>query len=431
MYKECKTEWLFGLYFLCLALGTMLEKGTPANLLFFGVCLFLECMDRTRPWQIQGIMIPYLLYWSTSLIVTCMAPAIFGRHDFTFAGISGLITTGFCTVLNTWIIARRCKKERMVEVLKVVLVPILFLGLWEYVKQDHPLRAALSLQDPFGLEWVAASYRIRTIFFHPIVYAVFLTFMWAVTLYYPYRHRLLDIGLKVLMILNIYATQSRSSWIAVAVVTIAYLAVRFKDYCIRRKETVVFQKNKWLVGIGVVLVLLAFFVVERDWVAEQSVLIEQRMTGVFETDIEKSAGSIRLANMQNITKSFGENDSIFAAVFGRGARASLQYMQEHPVFGWTEAVDNQYMTTLWNNGLTGIVLLASMIIYVIVVLWRANPKEEQQRMRRAAALAACAVFLAFFFYEGLDDKISVLLLTVCMVFMADREEGLPNSLPAE
>lgn len=414
-------EWLFGLYFLSLAFGTMLEQGTLVNLAFLGIFIFLELLDRDYTWKIQGIMVIYVLLWLSSLVATFFAPVFFGIHNFTISGIAALFTTGIFTVINTWIILRRCKGERIINLLKMMTIPILFFGVIEYIKQDLPFREILSLQDPFRLEWVTQNYRVRTIFWHPIIYAVFLTFMWAFVLYYPYKHRMVDIIMKGLILFNIYVTMSRSSWIAVILVTIIYLAIKCKDCIMKRKKEMTFYVNKWIVGTGIILGLAITMVAAREWIMEQGVIIEQRMAGVLETDIDKSAGAVRLLNMKNIWNSYLENTSVFAGVFGRGSKASLQYMEEHPAYGWTEAVDNQYVATLWNNGILGVILLGGMIVYSFSALWGTSPKMPQDKLRKAAALSSCAFFLSAFFYEGLENKVTVLLFTISCILMMKKD----------
>lgn len=168
---------------------------------------------------------------------------------------------------------------------------------------------------------------------------------------------------KLLVILNLLATQSRSSWVSFTVVTTFYLVVWAVALIRKKEEFPKLTKNDKVIysvmGAGTVAVIIW----KWEFVLAQIAVLKQRMVGVFTLNIEQSSNKVRLANIGNVFHFVKELDNPLAVVFGHGYGYDKLYMQEHPVYGWTDAVDNQYLTNLLNFGVVGFVLFWYLLQY--------------------------------------------------------------------
>ena len=243
--------------------------------------------------------------------------------------------------------------------------------------------------------------RVRLIFIHPIICAVFIVFFWLCLLYRPYKIKILNYVIGVLLILSILGTQSRSSWISFMCVTM-----------------IVFGKRVWkqhftlndICGWILLSAIFTFFIF-ISWEKVFSAVSVWWGRWIDGLNVTNAANFNRLTMIK-----MGINDwkeaGIIAKLFGRGATYALDYLKQHSIRGWNIAVDNQYLTILMNFGLVGEAIFTFLGIKISVITLKTKNTHIE-----FWGLVCISMFISSFFYEMLSWTMVTMLFSfaLCML----------------
>lgn len=414
MKKELpKFEILFFIYVVALIMTPFLSNANYVNGGFLATNIVIGVLSRKFIFKqrVEGKLL--IAFFALAAVVTVLAPLYIGTTTITAWGQETFFMgTGIMVVANCYFIVSRCDAKKILRGFQYGSIPFLIWGIVEFIQRDNPIRqifAAIYFYGDWDVE--TSMYRIRTLFYHPIIYGVFQVVIWCIFLYFPFKNKVADIVCKLLVILNLLATQSRSSWVSFAVVNVFYILV-WAVALIRKKEEFpkATKSDKVIYGVmssGAVAALIW----KWDFVLAQIAVLKQRMAGVFTLNIELSSNPVRLINIRNVFNFVKELDNPPAVMFGHGYGYDKLYMQEHPVYGWSDAVDNQYLTNLLDYGVAGFVLFL-LLVAVLVVKY---VKYGRQQIYGACILAALSFLVSTFFYEGLCNMVPLILFS-SMVF---------------
>ena len=243
--------------------------------------------------------------------------------------------------------------------------------------------------------------RVRLIFIHPIICAVFMVFFWLCLIYRPFRIKILNIVIGVLLIVSILGTQSRSSWIAFMCVTLIAICKR-----VRKRH---FTLND--ICRGILLATICILLILIRW---------EKMYSAFSVWWGRWTAGLNITNAANFNRltmiKIGINDwkeaGIISKLFGRGATYALDYLKRHTIRGWNTAVDNQYLTILMNFGLVGEAIFTLLGIKISVLTLKTKDAHIE-----FWGLVCISMFISSFFYEMLSWTMVTMLFSfaLCML----------------
>ncbi|MGQ5708296.1 O-antigen ligase family protein [Lactobacillus sp. PSON] len=283
-----------------------------------------------------------------------------------------------------------CDKRLFLVILKNFFAVCVILAIFEYITKIQLYRsfitdsAALKTFQSFGTVGTS-QYRLMLFFSHPIYFALFLNIFLMMLLLIPYKSRMLNVMMYILALFCLILTQSRSGWIAYVVILLIYLLKMGKIKKINLKF--------W----GYIFLLILFCIVSYRIIAIIAPNIFDNINNIFSQRLSivinspEIASGARMANLSLIN--YVNND--WLKIFGGGNGYALYLLTAHPtVNGWTNAVDNQYLTFILNYGLIGIAIFLFFIYKVLIDL-----KHSKNNLNILLALSIITFCIMGYFFE--------------------------------
>lgn len=207
-----------------------------------------------------------------------------------------------------------------------------------------------------GLPTPKYAYRTMTVFLHPIVYANVLLIIFWVNLLLNENKKFSRMN-TVLILFNIYATQSRSSWIALFVTIIIYLISKIKvslDIKLKQKDVVKF----------IIITIIIILFIKSSYGEGIINSIMSRFSQLNSSEGSVSA-SQRIGSISYIIEQV-YNSSIIGAFFGHGYGMSSKVINEVTIsIANFSTVDNQYIGILWDFGIIGLIMKLGLIVAIL------------------------------------------------------------------
>lgn len=250
-----------------------------------------------------------------------------------------------------------------------------------------------------GGSWQA--FRATSIYGHPIRLGTSLTIGLAIFAYI-YKKSWRRLALIIAAAFGIYASGSRSSWLAlVAFAIVVVLAVY------RKRIT----KKKLLYSAIIVAIIVVFLISApgRNMVA----YIKERFFAAFDED-DASSGQ-RLGALQYVWNDEIENFNLFTFLFGHGEDAAANLMLKTQIYiSEFSTTDNEYVLIAYNYGF---VFLVVILCGVFVCIKRFVLKYDRISALEKALLLICILqAVCCFFYEITESK-SCAFLIMCSIGM--------------
>ena len=234
-------------------------------------------------------------------------------------------------------------------------------------------------QQSAGIGWGYNS-RMDSYFKHPIVYAsMLLIAFWMVPyLFATSLIRWLSYGL---IIIGLYTTQSRSSWIALLLTNLLRLFGLRKN-SIKRVSLV---RNILVLAIVIVLVM-----------SEGFEIYSNQIIGRFSGTMGTASASQRLGALGYIVNLSITKFNLLALFFGHGTGATGEAMllTTIDIEGFA-AADNLYVTVFYDYGITVLIALIWMLYNTVKVLI----SEKKNTEKLFLGISILGVFISSFFYE--------------------------------
>ncbi|BCJ97362.1 O-antigen ligase family protein [Anaerocolumna chitinilytica] len=258
-----------------------------------------------------------------------------------------------------------------------------------------------------GKQLGSTTARVVSIFNHPIICGCFLVITLILIIVYPLKKYSYQIILVSIILVAIVLTQSRSAWLATAISLLAYF-VRFHKNKINKKYLIY-----TCVFIGLIVTGTRIFNHNLFFVIWS--FIYNRLNGSFEAG---EGHIVRIEIILNAVDYWKEN--IFSFIFGNGKNYGLLFMKNNPIhkfgtFTWDSAVDNQYITLIFETGIIGLLFIINIILINVKRFVRAN-KEDKEGIAVSLCLIGNSVCL--FFFEGFNYPVLVLVFLI-MIFIGD------------
>lgn len=248
----------------------------------------------------------------------------------------------------------------------------------------------------YGNPW--QEYRVASIYGHPILYALSMTIGFIMSVFIVMKWKTLKLIMLGIFVFGIFASLSRSSWIAfVAVILIWSLAV-YRDRITK----------KHVIGLLFGTIILIVIVVSP--IGQRVIkMVAMRFTNLFE-DISSTQ---RLGSIVYIFNNLVEEFNPFTLLFGHGEDAAAQLMLKTTInINNFSTTDNEYLLILYNYGLIaliGIVVFIFRIVKIFIVKYK-----KLSNIQRCLLLTCIAISITSFFFEVTEAKVCSWITMVIM-----------------
>lgn len=390
---------VFALFILLVALIFSRYRVTGMGYILFSfeviLAIVLFSHLKIHKFYLGHIVALYLLFIVYRIIVSLMV----------VGGISGNVKAISHRELGIFLIAYMISKsDSVIKCIKCIRnfgIICAYLGVVEFITHSNFFTKFISESSYENLFTIINidAFRVRVIFLHPIICAVFMVVTWLIILFFPLKNKLINVVSVISIIVCIIGTQSRSSWVSFVIVTVLYLSfVRAKR--IKRNITIFNITNKLFGILGIVLLLFTF----REKIKSMSELVLKRwIIGINRASATNynRVTMIWMGLREYLTLSFG------GKLFGKGSGAALSLLQNNSINGWTTAVDNTYISTLLDYGFIGLFFLI-LIGFISMI----NLFKSENKIVIMNSLIVLSLMISGFFY----DMFSWYTTTFCFCF---------------
>ncbi|RKM61921.1 O-antigen ligase domain-containing protein [Butyrivibrio sp. CB08] len=374
-----------------------------AEIIFFCVALIIR--GRAH-WEIGPAFILYITFILVREIESFyLTGAIEGESKI-------IIYSEFGVAVLLLVLLTDTSKEKIYRLLRNFGVANALIGCFEYTYKTSWIAKYIMVPTHryFLQNMGTDQWRVRTVFLHPVICAVFMIITWILLLYIPINNRWLQRFAQGVTVVCLIETKSRSSWISFAVVTFLYFLVRQAKGKKEIDRSFIFR---WMVAV-VFLILLALLC--SDWFEMLFNTVSSRLIAGLNKNNEGNYNRMMMIRIG--TSIFGKAKPL-NRMFGNGANYAINYLRAHPIRGWNRAVDNTYVTVLLNYGIVGLFLQLSILLLSVQ-----NMIKTKSKMTEMCALAVISLFVSGFFYE----MYSWFTTTVCLsVFLLGQGEMVKHT----
>lgn len=247
-----------------------------------------------------------------------------------------------------------------------------------------------------------ALYRIASIFMHPIACGqVFLIGFWLAVFFYDKWKR---VSCLIIIALGIYYTKSRSIWGGLVFSIAILMIVKMIEFPSKHR----IQKRK-LIYIPFTMVCIYFLY--------KIGMFDTIINSIYERILAASGSTSELArqSMSIYTLNYMIHDaSVLQKMFGYGMDSSKSWIYKSGAFVRTyDAIDNSYLTVMYEFGLVGLLTLVILIIRKVIECFYKNKSTTKLKSASIMAIVACAI--PFYFYDFYGWLPIYILFIYCVI----------------
>ena len=253
-------------------------------------------------------------------------------------------------------------------------------------------------------------WRVRTMFLHPLVCAVFTLVTWVILIYMPCRNKWIQILSQIAVIICLIGTKARSSWISLAVVCMMIFFVRQIKGKIELSREFIYR-----MGLAAVLIIL-LIVFFGDSIANLFEVVLNRLVSAMSI---KDVGHYNRVTMFKFGLEEFNKAPMKNKLLGFGPDYAINMLKAHPIRGWNKAVDNTYVTLLLNYGLLGLLLHLTVLFYSI-----RNMFKTKSMISEMCAIGVISIFISAFFYEMYSWFTVTVCFSMLLLGQVDRQREL-------
>lgn len=254
------------------------------------------------------------------------------------------------------------------------------------------------------------NYRTASFFLHPIIYSNILLICFWINMYYSKNSKFRVLN-SIVILINIYATKSRSSWIALLITFTVYLIVKINRNMILKKN-ISLLNTLCILGIILVIIMISRFTIFSDI---YGYIIERFQ------ELNSHNGSIsamqRLGSLEFIFNKV-QNEQILNLIFGNGCGSSSKLMSTSTiVLEGFKTTDNQYISIIWENGILGLLM---NLTYLIISIYRIFTTDN--KLINTMSMVFLSISIMMFFYEAYGWYIITQIYILSIVVISVKEE---------
>jgi hypothetical protein len=204
----------------------------------------------------------------------------------------------------------------------------------------------------FGTEY----YRVFNVFIHPIIYGNLLVCLFWINTYIN-RNKYIKLVSYILILINIYATKSRSSWISLFVTLILFIFRNIIDIVKNNK----IERKKIFNLFNFLVLTIIFIFLFNDFVLSAYEGVLNRFSTVIGKDSNDVSKLQRIMTIKKIVH-YMINSDLLSFLFGYGSNSVRNFMlNNHIVIPGFTTTDNQFISYFYNYGLLG------LMVYIILL----------------------------------------------------------------
>lgn len=288
------------------------------------------------------------------------------------------------------------------ELIKKFGFILCILGVIEFLKKKSLFYniTTVSAKDWQINQFGTSQFRVYTIFLHPIVYGTFLIILYWIAKNYKIKNYYIDKIFKLMIIINLYFTKSRS-------VYITFIVTLIIDYLLSHKKKIKDKSFAHTIRKCISVCFLLFFCyLFRQQLLFAFNLIFNRFKVVLDPNSMDGSRTQRIGAFFNIFK-FIKSD-IVGALFGRGVNYSVIFTAANPVNEGFNVVDNQYISIIYDAGIIGLAIFISIFFIII----KNMKKYYLTKSNKVCLIGILAIYINVFFYEGLGFYSILVMLSI-------------------
>ncbi|PEO16810.1 O-antigen ligase family protein [Bacillus wiedmannii] len=264
-----------------------------------------------------------------------------------------------------------------------------------------------------------SDFRPVSVFGHPIVSALFFSILVICNLYILKGN--LKYPLQIVALVNVYASQSRSAWIALAIIVCLYF---IKNYRIKKiNRNVRFTYSQLLkIYVSLVIVICGFGLVALSSDSIISSIIER--FGDSLSGNSKDISNLQRTGTLSLINTYMFQQDMFRLLFGYGLGTVGDFMSVNTVVIRNFlTTDNMYLTFFFELGLLSLISYGLFFIIGVIRFFLS----KNYWLSELGAL--CFIFLSIiiFFFEGIGwgTVVTVWMFSLLTILMKFKN---PNSL---
>lgn len=343
----------------------------------------------------KGIANTYLIFMLYSIFISTFI-MIFEREDYILDKLLRLI---FVLILYFTIsnVIYLLDIEQFIYSLRSLICLCGILGIFESILKKEILGIITNdaTRSWYILTEKTSEYRIHTLFMHPILYAAILVLGIIILYYFPYKNYQKNLIFKIILFFNLLATKSRSSWIACLLVI---LLIIIKHFSYKSKTTI--QKKKIITIVFLLCSVGILFLIFHQHFFDFGSEIYSRILGGFTGKYQDGSRGVRLAIIEKAFLEFRNNTSFGDFIFGKGSGYALYFISSHPISGWNSAIDNQYISILFDYGLIGLILNLYILFKSFFIFIK-----SRNNILSMCSLSLVSLYISMFFYECFEFRV--------------------------
>ena len=301
--------------------------------------------------------------------------------------------------------------------IRALTVFLIFFGIIEYLtRQNFTLRFIDS--NSYYQDYLKVKGRIFSIFQHPIGYAVYLNTAFVISLIYPFKKKGYDILYKIVIIINIYLTQSRTALVALIIAFV--LSKVLNSAQIRKTQKKKYISRNKIIIFGIFgLIVLVLCLLNYKYISAIFANIYSSITSKFSM---KDQG-VRLGILKNYVL-YLKRMNIRQIIFGKGVGYSYNWMRCNGVPSnmgvWTETTDNMYITMLLDGGILAVIIFLWLPFNVIKKMFK---NKEMSKEQLIGCINIFLISFEIFLLEGLfwNTIFFIFALSISSVFIEDNK----------
>ena len=253
-------------------------------------------------------------------------------------------------------------------------------------------------------------WRVRTMFLHPLVCAVFTLVTWVLLIYMPCRNKWIQFFSQIAVIICMIGTKARSSWISLAIVSIMIFFVRQ----IKGKRELS-RGTIYRLGLAAIAIILLVVFFDDSIFSLLEVVINRLVSAMSIKDV----GHYNRVTMIRFGLTEFNKAPIKNKLLGFGTDYAINMLKAHPIRGWNKAVDNTYVTLLLNYGLLGLIMHLSVLFFSI-----RNMFKTKSIISEMCSIGVVSIFISAFFYEMYSWFSVTVCFSILLLGQVDRQRGL-------
>lgn len=319
--------------------------------------------------------------------------------------------------ISIYIISSKENIRSFYVFIRALTVFLIFFGIIEYLtRQNFTLRFIDS--NSYYQDYLKVKGRIFSIFQHPIGYAVYLNTAFVISLIYPFKKKGYDILYKIVIIINIYLTQSRTALVALIIAFV--LSKVLNSAQIRKTQKKKYISRNKIIIFGIFgLIVLVLCLLNYKYISAIFANIYSSITSKFSM---KDQG-VRLGILKNYVLHL-KRMNIRQIIFGKGVGYSYNWMRCNGVPSnmglWTETTDNMYITMLLDGGILAVIIFLWLPFNVIKKMFK---NKEMSKEQLIGCINIFLISFEIFLLEGLfwNTIFFIFALSISSVFIEDNK----------